>query len=348
MKSTFVAAFLLALPLVAQDDTVFLTNGSKVEGVKVTSFTVRDLKYTKGGSNDTVPTDQVLKVELGKFKDVYRIGLRDPDLLITKTREQVDEKNQLLAQAGFIAAANLFFDAGEKAALAVGCLDELQKAYPEAGTIPEMYRLKFEYYMSQGPKGAKSAQAVATKYQNEATGGAWPKGLVTEAEFFLVMAERQGGLPPKDFQVKLRNVLGKAMGNNQMVANRANIELAHSLRENKDPAGARKIYEELANKDGVDASSRGGAFLGLGHIALEEGGASNTEAYRKALLLFLRVHLETRDAWPSLHAEALYYAAIAAEKWKGNDFEYIRGRCRAVLYNEYGGSEWSERAKAGR
>jgi hypothetical protein len=347
MKSTFVAALLLAFPLVAQDDTVFLISGSKVEGVKVTSFTVRDLKYTKGGSTDTVPTDQVMKVELGKFKDVFRLGLRDADLMITKTREQVEEKNQLLAQAGFVAAANLFFDAGN-ASTAVGCLDELQKVYPEAGTIPEMYRMKFEYYMSQGQKGAKSAQAVATKFQNEATGGAWPAGFVTESEFFLAMAERQGGLPPKEFQVKLRNVLAKAMGNNQMVANRANIELAHSLRENKDPAGARKIYEELAKKDGVDASSRGGAFLGLGHIALEEGGASNPDSYRKALLLFLRVHLETRDAWPSLHAEAMYYAAIAAEKWKGNDFEYIRGRCRAVLNNEYGGSEWAERARAGR
>lgn len=347
MKSTFVAAFLLALPLVAQDDAVFLITGTKVDGVKVTSFTVRDLKYSKGGSTDTVPTDQVLKVELGKFKDVFRLGLRDADLMITKTREQVEEKNQLLAQAGFIAAANLFFDGG-KPSEAVGCLDELQKTYPEAGTIPDLYRLKFEYYIGQGQKGAKSAQAVATKYMNEATGGAWPGGLVTEAEFFLAMGERAAGAAPKDFQLKLRNVLAKAMSNNPMVANRANIELAHSLRENKDPAGARKIYEELAKKDGVDASSRGGAFLGLGHIALEEGAASNTESYRKALLLFLRVHLETRDAWPSLHAEAMYYAAIAADKWRGNDFEYIRNRCRNVLFNEYGDSDWATRAKAGR
>jgi len=346
MKSRLFAALLLALPLAAQEDTVFLVNGTKLDGVKVTSFDVRELKYTKGG-NQSVPTDQVVKVELGKFKDVFRLGLKDPDLMLTKAREQIAEKNPLLAQLGLLSAASQFFDS-DKAAEAVGVLEELQKALPEAGVIPDIYRMKFEYYMGQGQKGAQSATAVAKKYQSEATGGAWPAGLATEAEFFQAMAEQAAGGTPKDFQQKLRAVISKGQGNNPMVANRANVQLAHSLRENKDPEGARKIYDDLAKKDGVDSSSRAGALLGLGHLALDEGTAANKESFRKALLLFLRVRLETRDAWASLQAEAMYYAIIAADKWRGADFQYIIARCRTVLFSDFGGTEWADKLKAGR
>ncbi len=346
MKSSLFAALLLALPLAAQEDTVFLANGTKLDGVKVTSFDVRELKYTKGG-NQSVPTDQVVKVELAKFKDVFRLGLKDADLMLTKAREQVAEKNPLLAQLGLLSAASQFFDSG-KAAEAVSALDELQKTLPEAGVTADIYRMKFEYYMGQGQKGAQSAAAVAKKYQAEANGGAWPAGLATEAEFFLAMAEQAAGGAPKDFQGKLRGVISKGQSNNQMVANRANVQLAHSLRENKDPEGARRIYDDLAKKESVDSSSRAGALLGLGHLTLDEGTGANKEAFRKALLLFLRVRLETRDAWPSLQAEAMYYAIVAADKWRGPDFQYIIARCRTVLYSDFGGTEWSDKLKAGR
>lgn len=348
MKSRFFAAFLLALPLAAQDDTVTLTNGTKLEGVKVTSFDIRELKYTKGGAQ-SVPTDQVVKVDLAKFNDYFRLGLKDADLMLTKAREAHKEKNILLAQLGFVSAASQFFDAG-KAGEAVGVLDELQKEkdFAEAGVLPDVYRMKFEYYMGQGGKGAASAASVAKKYQTDASGGGWPAGLAVEAEFFQAMAENAANNQPKDFQLKLRAVVAKGQSGNPMVANRANVQLAHSLRENKDPEGSRKIYDDLAKRDGVDSSSRAGAFLGLGHLALEEGSGANKELFRKALLLFLRVRLETRDAWPSQHAEAMYYAIQAADKWRGNDFAYIIARCRGVLYNDFGDTEWASKAKNGR
>jgi len=44
----------------------------------------------------------------------------------------------------------------------------------------------------------------------------------------------------------------------------------------------------------------------------------------------------------------MYFAILAADKWKGNEFEYIKLRCRTVLYNDFGGTEWATRAKSGR
>jgi hypothetical protein len=347
MKHPLLFACLLSLPLAAQDDVVHLANGTNLTGLKVTNYDVRELRYTKGGTPGSTPTDQVVKVELAQFKDVFRLGLRDPDLMVTKAREQLAEKKPLLAQLGMLSAATQLFDAG-RAGDAVGVLDELQKALPEAGVMPDAYRLKFEYYMGQGQKGAQSANTVAKKYLSDVQGAAWAAGLGVEAEFFVAMAERAAGGQPKDFQLKLRTVASKAGGNNAMIANRANIQLANSLRETKDLDGARRIYEDIVKKEGIDPSSRAGALLGLGLLTMDAAAGSDKEEYRKALLMFLRVRLETKDAWPSLHAEALYYAMLAAEKWRGNDFQFIMSRCRNLLVAEFGDSDWAQRARAAR
>ena len=210
--------------------------------------------------------------------------------------------------------------------------------------LPEVFRQKFEYYIGAGDKGAASAKKVAENYRFAATGGAWPSGLAVEAEFFEALAKHVSGGSAKDFQTDLRSLLQRA-GSNPMVANRANVQLAHSLREAKDVEGARRIYEDVAGRDGVDASSRAGAYLGLGMLALDEATGGNKEAAREALLLFLRVRLQTKDAWPSLQAEALYNAILAADKWRGSEYQTIMARCRGVLLHEFGDSEWARKAR---
>src|SRR5688572_2127788 len=161
---------LCVLPAAAQDDRLVLVNGTKVEGVKVTNFDIQGLRYSKGGTNETVPTDQVAKVELAKFRDVYARGIKNADLMLTVAREQLKDKNELMAQLGFVGASAQFFDE-DRAQEAVSCLDELQTALPDAGVVPEVYRQKFEYYMGLGAKGAQNAVAVAKKYQGAAVGG---------------------------------------------------------------------------------------------------------------------------------------------------------------------------------
>ena len=329
----------LTAAAVAQSDRIFLVNGKTVDGVTVTDFDVRMLRYTKGGSQDSVSTDQVARVDLGQFKTVYARGLRDADLMLTLAREQLEAKNMVMAQLGFVGAAERFFDT-DRAAEAVAALNELEKAIPEAGVVPQMYRAKFEYYMGLGPKGASSAQTVAKKYEADAIGGAWPNGLAVEAAFFQVLADR--GNNEAEFQNKLRDITNRARSSNPIVATRASVELANSLRP-KDAVGARRIYEEILGRDHADESARAGAYLGLGTILADEAAASgDKDKFKEALLMFLRVRLETRDAWPALHAEALYRAMLAADKWKGPEYALIIGRCRSTLLSEFKNSEWAK------
>lgn len=348
MKSSILAVLSvgsLALCAAAQNDRIHLNDGTVIDGARVTSFDIRDLKYAKGGSSQSVSSDKVAKVELSKFSDTFRraLGNRDPEVLLTMAREQLKAKDNLLGQLGLHRAAIMFFDQG-KAAEAVAALEEMQKALPEAGMVPEVYRQKFEYYLGLGASGVGNAGKVAKAYLDAAQGNAWPPGFALEANFFGALADRAD---PKTFQSKLRSIVDNASGANPAIANRANVQLAHSLRETKDAAGARKIYEDLAAKDGVDVNSRAGAYLGLGLLLLDEG-AANKEANRAALMMFLRVRLETRDAWSNLQAEALYNAIQAADRWKGGEYQFIMARCRGVLFNEFGKTEWAARAKAGR
>lgn len=341
MTSKILAAAFSALTLVAaataQSDKLFLTNGTVVDDCKVTDYGVRTVRYKRGSSTESVETDKVIKVELAKFKTVYARGLRDAGMMLTLAREQLKAKESVMAQLGFINAANQFFDQGN-APDAVASLNEVSKAFPEGGAQPDVFRLKFEYYMGVG---SRDAVTVAKKYEQQAIGGAWPDGFAVEASFFQALSEKSS---PEDFQRKLKTIASRARNANPTVAGRANIELAHSMRKSGSVDEAQRIYEGIVKKDSVDDSARAGAYLGLGLIAFE--GTGGKDAAKQALLLFLRVRLETTEAWPSLQAEALYYAAQAARKWQGPEYRYIVGRCRGLLFNEYPNSEWAKLAKS--
>ncbi|MGK0156802.1 MAG: hypothetical protein ACI9SE_003774, partial [Neolewinella sp.] len=100
--------------------------------------------------------------------------------------------------------------------------------------------------------------------------------------------------------------------------------------------------DTIAKKEGVDDSSRAGAYLGLGYLL---AASDDKEQAKQGLLMFLRVRLETRDAWPSLHAEALYSSIGAARKWGGPEYAYIIGRCRRVLLSDFPNSDWAQQLK---
>ncbi|MFK7740775.1 MAG: tetratricopeptide repeat protein [Planctomycetota bacterium] len=325
-------------PAFAQSDKVHLANGTVVDDVRVTKFGISSIEYKKGSSTESAMSDQVVKVELGKFDDTYARGLRDPGLMLTLAREQKKSKNDVMAQLGFVHAARGFFDNGQDAE-AVAALNELEKAYPEGGAVPDVYRLKFEFYMSLGPKkGGASAITVAKKFESTAVSNAWPNGFATEAVFLRALAEQTDAAA---YQKKLRDVISRARGSSPVVHSRASVELGHSLRKADKASEAKRLYEDVAKRDNVDENALAGAYLGLGHLALAEAGADKEKA-KQALLSFLRVRLETENSWPGLQAEALYQSMQAAAKWQGPEYRTVIGRCRGTLLADFPNSEWAE------
>ncbi len=342
------STLLLCVVATAQGDTVTMTSGTVVEGCSVQSFNIRELKYTKGGSVEQVPADQVAKVEMKKFKDVYRRSLanKDADLMLTEARNQFSKsKDVLMAQLGYLECARLFYASGNDGG-GGGVLEELHKSIPDAGVLPDGYRMKFENYLSQGDAaGIGNAKLLAQKYSTEATTSAWPTGFAVEADFFAALADGAAGGDAKAFQAKMRDIVAKAQGGMPILAARANVQLANSLRMTGGADQAAEIYQAILDGKTNDENARAGAWLGMGYVAMTKGDAANRDPFRDALMNFLRVRLETRNSWASLQAEALYNAILAAEKWGGQDFRLVQGRCRYLLNANFGQSEWAQRAR---
>lgn len=346
---TFGLPLLLALPVLGQDDRIVQTNGEAIEGAKVTSFDITEVRYQKGGGSQQLPADQVARLELAKFDDVFKRGVaaNDPGLYLTTARERLEKKDPLMAQLGLARAAEISLANGddESVRTAFSIYDELQKSIPNAGTLPEVYRGKFDYYAGKGDFG--NALTVARRYQNDAVAGAWPHGFQVEAEFLVALAEGGSGkLDKKAFQNRLRDLLNRT-ASYPKTSGRINIHLADSMREAGDAAGARKIYEALVDKSGIDDNTRAGALLGLGYLEFGKGDASNKDPYKEALLNFLRAYLTTSKAYDVVHAEALYNAALSADRWQGEEYQRIRGRCKWILVNDkkYSGTRWAQLGK---
>jgi hypothetical protein len=123
------------------------------------------------------------------------------------------------------------------------------------------------------------------------------------------------------------------------------MSIADELLRSGDAAGARAIWQPIVDAPVADATARAGAWLGLGRIALQAGTAEDRAPWRQAMLLFLRVGIDTPDAAPHLQAAALLLAAQAAGKWGGEDSRVVAARCRAALLADHPASAAARRVQ---
>jgi hypothetical protein len=123
------------------------------------------------------------------------------------------------------------------------------------------------------------------------------------------------------------------------------LQIAHSLRAEGKADEALAIYNRIIGDKAADRSSLAGAQLGLGHVQMAKASESNKDAYRAALMAFLRVYVEAQDAAPDLVAEALYHGYEASLKWGGTDHRVVAGRLRHVLRTDsrFNGTEWAKK-----
>lgn len=342
------APLLIAASLAAQGDQITWTDGTTTENCRITQFTVFEIKFTARGNNESRSSDQVAHIEWEKLDEWYRRATgaplsEAPGEFLNEAKKRLAKKDTLVAQIGYERMARLYLQNGQVVD-AVNALQELFDQIPDSGYAPELFRVKLEYYLSQGKDGAKNAASAANTYRETATTKAWPKGFSLEASFYEVMAEAVGGgLQPAELERKLRNVLNSAEGVAAGVARRAKLQIARTLllQDKLDEAG--KLYDDLAGSRGLDPNSQARMWIDMGQIKFKRAGAEDKETFRKALLLFLRAYLDVPEAADELRAEGAFYAAAAAEKWAGPDARLIQGRMRAILRRDFAETSWAKR-----
>lgn len=348
MNRVLLLPFLVAPLLTAQGDRIQWTDGSVTESCRITQFTVFEIKFTSRGNSETRSADQVAAVGWEKLDEWYRRATgaplsEAPGEFLNEANKRLAKKDFLTAQIGFERMARLYAQNGQMSD-AVAALQKLTEEIPDSGYAPEFFRLKLDYYLSQGKDGAKNAAAAANSYRETAVTKAWPKGFMLEASFYEVMAGAAAGTTqPADLERQLRGVLGSAEGVAAGVARRAKLQIARMLLLQDKLEDASKIYEDLADQRGLDQNSQARMWIDMGQIKFKRAAADDKDAFRKALLLFLRAYLDAPEASNELRAEGAFYAAAAAEKWAGPDARLIQGRMRAILRRDFAETSWAKR-----
>jgi len=333
--SVFFLPFVIA-PLTAQNDRISWTDGTVTERVTVTGFNLREITYRKGGSTETASSDKVADLFVKKVRNRYNQAYGASSSEKPATFLQLAERykqDEFLAPFGYVEAVRLFEKTGEASSM-FAALDEMAKRYPDTGFLTMTFVTKIRYYLGKG-KNADAAK-VALRYQTTATGQGYPKGFQLEAEYYEALTSgRTGALPQSQLRGVMQRIFSDAEPDYPLVASRARLELANSLRSEGKNDQARKEYEEILAIDNLDAQIRGGAWLGLGHISFDAGNPADREPYGEALKEFLRVYLSNRDAEPAVVAESLEFGAKAAEKWGGTDSARMSRRLKRILSQEF-------------
>jgi hypothetical protein len=342
------APFLAVAPIAAQGDRITWVDGTTTEDCKILQFTVFETKFSARGANESRSTDQVLSIEWGKLDEMYRRATgaplaEAPGEFLNEAQKRLQRKDLLTAQIGYQKAAELFLDNGQVVD-AVAVYDKLAQEIPDSGYAPELFRVKLDHYLAQGKEGARNAASAAATYRETATTKAWPKGFLHEASYYEVLAEAAAGtMQPAELERRMRGVLQSTEGVAPSVANRAKLQIAQMLLLQEKHADAEKIFDDLAGQRGLDANSRAQIWLGTGEIRLKTAAADDKQAYRKALLSFLRAYLDEPNANPELRAKGAFFARTAAEKWGGPDARLIQARMQAILRREFPDSTWAKR-----
>lgn len=329
----------LAAPALAQDsegprDEITWIDGTKVRATRVQSFSLKEIKFTGKSGVETKPAELVASVKREKAREEFKAGYgnNNPTDFVTAAKKLV-KSNPEIAQDGYIEAARLYLSSGKEEEVQEGfnVLKELAEQIPTTGYMGEVYRLRIDYYLAGGPDEAKNAVTVADAYEKQATTQAWPEHYLNDAAYYKTMAKGAGGkTTPAALLTELKGLLAKAEGT-PVVANKVNSQIGHCLVQEKKLDEAKKVFESLVDKAGVDRQTLGVALVGLGHVYLEQGDPTKRDPFRQALLTFLRVWAEAGDSGNETVAEALYFGAEAARKWNEKDAAMMAARLEGML-----------------
>ncbi len=333
----FLLPLVVMSPLAAQTDTIYWTDGTQSKKVKVTAFSLREIKFRSRGSSESRSSDLVARLDVTKVNNKFVRAFNSPrDEQAGNFLREADKlasSDPFLAQFAFVEAAKVFL-ANAQYNDAFQVLEQLNQKCPDSGFMPLLYQTKLEYYTAR--RRQKDMRNVADKYTTAVQTQGYPDGYGLEAEYYARLAD---GLSKGASAIALRSAMLDVAGRAESagfpgVADKARLQVAHALLAEGNVDAAKGAFIDLKNRNRIDAGVLAGAWLGLGKVHMKRGDPANREPYREALLAFLHVYVENKQGG-AVVAEALDLGAQAAEKGGGDDSTRMKGRLRSLLRRQF-------------
>ena len=355
----FLAVLFLAAPAVAQQDTIWLTDGTKKQRVRVTAFDFLKIEFRSGSNLETLPREKVLRFVPGQraldryfnkarkyeadeeFGDAFTSWIGAAEKLLTNARLRV------FAQYAYWRAFDIARSHG-KPEDERECLDGLEKKVTNSGYWPDIWR--FRLGLVRNVAAAQKARKPREKYQARVEQfSKWVEDnnlserYSIEAKLFKLDAKTLlAQVSAKQRQDQLNKLLSEVEGVYPDLATVINLEFAYAVLAGTKHEDARKLFTTIVNDKAANSDTKARAYLGRGHAWMSKPGRTSDDA-RRALLDYMRVSTLFPKSDAEIVGEALFKAMDAYEAWNGPEKKANIRRIKSRLKLRYADSTWAKK-----
>ncbi len=364
LAGSFLAAMIVAPVARADDDRIFLLDGSSIPpdgaswSINVTSEDFKKVVYRQ--SNAKAVTQQadsakVLKIVRGDIPKDWTVAVdfRNEGLLPDAAEAFVKASGRSrpywIKQYGLFEAAECYF-LDRDWNNAIQAYENLIAKVPNTRFLPQSLLRMSESYFNA--KDIDKAQSGVRRLRSEARAKGFDKRWDNMAKFWEIRCRETKDDWPKvisDYEGLKREVINSA----PRIANMCSLRIGYGYIQQGSFTQAREFYGNIAAGASDDeVESLAGAYLGLGNCYLAESGSKAGDKLKNARENYLRVICSYYDdpelssrVPPAIVAESLFKAGLCFEIQREENHRRRAYSLYQEVVNEFSGTEWADQAK---
>jgi hypothetical protein len=341
----------------AHADTLYLTDGSTIDGVTVVSEGLLTVTYKDGNKRDEVNSDRVLNVEFERkpqLVDSAETALIDDDLAgalydlddyLAAIEEKPERRHQWAPAYAMYRKVQINETMGNSAGV-VAAADQLLARAADSRYAPMAILKKAE---AQGDLG-KASDATAALATLEALIAEKSLSERWRLEHELATLLMAAGEDSKTRRGNLKRVADSAGDAYPVVRNRAQVAMAESLFVDGKLSEAEAIFQDVVADPRADDRTLAAAFTGLGDCLFQKGadlngkGQDGSIQLQEALTSYMRVVVVYRHELRYV-PKAMFYAGRCFQQSNDATSKDRARQLYATLIGQFKGSSWADEAR---
>ena len=337
----------------AAADTIYLTNGSEIADVRVSSEGLLKTEYreSKGNKNEEIDSDRILRIEYTRMPallDKAEQDLRD-DLMAGAVEyleeyvggvEGAEQKKFPWAPAYAMFRLIELREAMGESAKVVEAADRLITHAPESRYVPMALLKKAEALADKGDAG--SARGTIAELQALVSSKGLSKLWSLECQVRDVMFDSSAKGSAK--RSKLEDLVSETEPY-PVVRNRVLVALGESWLEAKKFKEAEDIFKVVTADANADGRTLAAAYMGLGDCQYQRGSDSkDPKVLNEALMNYMRIVVSHKNELRYV-PRAMFQAGRVFQTFETPETEERAQKLYTRLMRNFKGNRWADEAR---